>query len=319
MLYVVIALAALLCLIWAFGPREPVDLTPAFKAEQIGADVDAYFAAEEAKVPGITEGTEKRVIWHGERGAKTPLSLLYVHGFSATSEEIRPVPDRVAKALGANLVYTRLAGHGRDGDAMATATVGDWMFDAAEALEVARRVGDEVIVLSNSTGGTVTALSMLNPGATDRIKGLAFFSPNFAINNPASFLLTWPFARHWVPLIVGRERSFDPVSPAQDHFWTARYPMASVLPVAAAVKALKASDTSGLSVPALFRFSDADQIVRASAIREFADQYKGPVTLQVVEPGPGIDANAHVLAGDIVSPAMTDTTVKDLMNWIKGL
>ena len=72
--------------------------------------VDAYFQSQEIPTLNIREDSEKRVIWAGDVEAKTPLSVVYLHGFSASSQEIRPVPDDVASALGANLVYTRFQG-----------------------------------------------------------------------------------------------------------------------------------------------------------------------------------------------------------------
>ena len=132
--------------LWVFGPYERISVVPTFDPATIGEDIDGYLAETEAAFEDITPGTEKRVIWAGEAGANTPLAIVYVHGFSATSEEIRPVPDMLAEELGANLHYTRLTGHGRSGEAFATASVQAWMNDVAEALEIGRRIGEEVIV-----------------------------------------------------------------------------------------------------------------------------------------------------------------------------
>ena len=126
--------------------------------ENIGpGDLDAHFARVEAAFDDITPGCEKRVQWHGEAGHVTDIALLYVHGFSATSEEVRPVPDNVAAVLGANIVYTRLEGHGRGGEALGKATVEGWRADFKEALAAARLVGRKILIMSTSTGGTLTA------------------------------------------------------------------------------------------------------------------------------------------------------------------
>ena len=151
------------------GPREKVDLSAGFDASLLGDDIDDYFEREEAKFSDIVEGVQKRVVWAGDVGVKTPISVLYIHGFSASSEEIRPVPDKVAEALGANLVYTRLTGHGRSGAAMAQATASDWMRDTAEALAAARAVGESVVVIATSTGGTLVAAAALGSVAVVRV------------------------------------------------------------------------------------------------------------------------------------------------------
>ena len=318
-LYLCIAAIGGLCLIWAFGPREPVDLRPVFDPASIGDDPSAYLAEREMQFDDITPGVEKRIIWADGPGARTALSIVYVHGFSATSQEIRPVPDELARALGANLVYTRLTGHGRGSAAMAEATVADWMRDMAEALEIGRRVGERVVVLSTSTGGTLAALAAQDPEMSRDVAGMIFVSPNFAINSGAAPLLTLPAARYWLRYLAGKERCFEPRSPEQERFWTTCYPVEALLPMAAVVKAAYGADFSAVTIPALFRFSDADKVIKGDAVRAVADRWGGPVTLQPVMMGDGDDPYNHVIAGDILSPGATKDTVTDFVTWIKGL
>jgi len=140
LLGLLIAVAA----IWFFWPREPVDTEIAFDARILPDNLDVYLETAEARFDDITPGVEKRVVWAGAPGTQTDIALVYIHGYSATSEEIRPVPDMVAKALGANLYYARLKGHGRDGLAMTEASAGDWLEDTAEALAIGQRIGKEV-------------------------------------------------------------------------------------------------------------------------------------------------------------------------------
>ena len=171
------------------GPYEPADIGARYDASQMDADLDAHFARVEAKYGDITPGVEKRVVWAGAAGVKTPLSILYVHGFSATSEEIRPVPDMLAEALSANLIYTRLAGHGRSGDAMAEATVADWMRDVSEGILAAKRAGERVVILSTSTGGTLVTAAATDPDLMEDVAGLIFVSPNYGLNSPLAGLI----------------------------------------------------------------------------------------------------------------------------------
>jgi hypothetical protein len=86
------------------GPRMPADDFPAFDKTRLGADVDAYLSASESHFADIRPGAAKRVVWADPATkAKTAFAIVYLHGFSASAEEIRPLPDRVAAALGANL------------------------------------------------------------------------------------------------------------------------------------------------------------------------------------------------------------------------
>lgn len=313
------AVAALVALLWVVGPYEPAPLTPNLDTSQIGPNVDRYLAAREGEFDDITPGVEKRVVWADAPGNSTEWAVLYVHGFSATSEEIRPVPDKVAEGLNANLIFTRLRGHGRGGEAMAEASVQDWMNDLAEALTIARRVGDKVLVISTSTGGTLVAAAAQDPALMDGVMGSAFVSPNFAVNNPAAPLLTWPAAEFWLPLIAGANRSFEPLNEGQAKYWTTAYPSAAVFPMAAVVKAVAQLDHSKATVPALFVFSDDDQVVVPAATKAVAAAWGGPTETYQPTLTDADDPFAHVVAGAILSPNQTDPVAFEILNWAKGL
>ncbi len=282
-------------------------------------DLDAFLAAREAQFPDIVPGTEKRIHWAGERGHRTARSVVYLHGFSATSEEIRPVPDLVAEALGANLHFTRLAGHGRGKAAMAEPREEDWWTDTAEALAVGRAIGEEVIVIATSTGGTLAAMAATEPGMIAGVKGIVFVSPNFRLKHPAARLLTLPYAEVWGPWVAGREIGFRALSEDQARFWTSRYPTRAAVPMGRLVKKAWALDYSGVRTPALFVFAEADTVVSADATRQMARRWGGPATLHAVTPGPDDDPFAHILAGDIVSPGGTAPMVEAVLDWARTL
>lgn len=318
MRWVIRIIAALLlagATFWTFGPYEPLDLTARAPAATPGS-----FVAREAVFTDLRDGAAKQVVWAGAEGVKTPFSVLYLHGFSASAAEIRPVPDRLAADLGANLVFTRFAGHGRTGpDAMGQASATDWIIDVAEALDVARQTGDRVIVLATSTGATLAALALTQPDLAQGVAGVAMVSPNFAVNSPAAALLTFPAARAWVPLIVGPRRGFEPRTAEQAAHWTTDYPTTALLPMARAVQAARAADLGAIRVPLLVYFSDADQVVRAAATRAAAARWGGPVTLVAAPGGVGTDPSGHVMAGDILSPANTAGAVAALVEWARRL
>ncbi|MEC3862141.1 alpha/beta fold hydrolase [Mesobacterium sp. TK19101] len=312
-----IILLAGIAAMWAFAPREPVDLNARFDDGLLSGGVDTYLAGREARFADIRPGQEKQMIWANAPGMKTPISLVYIHGFSASSAEIRPVPDRLAAKLGANLFFTRLAGHGRTGDAMAGPTVNDWMQDVAEALAIGRATGDRVIVLSTSTGATLSALAAANPEMMQRVAGVAMISPNFKVKNPAAQILTWPGVRWWGPLVAGKTRGFEARTPEQLQSWTTSYPTVALLPMAQSVRAARQMDPAGATVPALFLFDPEDPVVDHTETLAVAANWGGPVTLLQVRVGDADDR--HVIAGDILSPGQTDATVARLAEWVAGL
>ncbi|MEP3393641.1 MAG: alpha/beta hydrolase [Litoreibacter sp.] len=285
----------------------------------LGDDLDAYLEAQEAPFDDITEGVEKRIIWAGEVGAKTPLAIVNIHGFSATSEEIRPVPDKLAEQLGANLFFTRITGHGRGSLAMAETVAGDWLEDTAEALAIGRRIGDEVLVISTSTGGTAIAIAASNPKLMKQVKGIVMVSPNFRVRSPFATLLEWPLARSWAALVAGAERSFDPENEGHAKYWTTLYPTTALIPMAALVKHARGVDYTQVTTPALFIFSDEDAVVSAETTRAISTKWGAPVQLAPRVMGEGDDPFNHVVAGDILSPGQTDETVVLIKDWAAGL
>jgi esterase/lipase len=258
-------------------------------------------------------------VWHGAPGERTPLSVVYLHGFSASPQELRPVPDRVAEALGANLHFARLTGHGRDGAAMAEARAGDWIEDTARALAIGRRIGERVVVIGTSTGGTLAKAAAHDRALAEGLAGIAFVAPNFAVNNPAAPLLTLPWARHWLPLVAGEERGFAPVNEAHAAHWTTRYPTVAVLPMAALVAHVQGLDPARAEVPALFLWSEHDRVVSPAEVARVAGEWGGPARLRPLAVGPGDDPASHVIAGEILSPGMTDEVTRLIVDWAAAL
>ncbi|BBU55489.1 hypothetical protein KU6B_17540 [Mameliella alba] len=74
-----------------------------FDAAQLDGGIEDWLAKSEAKVPNLRPGAQKQVIWAGAPEVQTDWALVYVHGFSAAPQEIRPVPDMVAQGLGQTL------------------------------------------------------------------------------------------------------------------------------------------------------------------------------------------------------------------------
>ncbi len=317
---VVLALIVVGGLVYWFGPREEVNLVPVFDDRRFGEGVQVYFESTESAFDDIVPGVEKRVIWQdGFKEQRTPYSVLYVHGFSASSEEIRPVPDRVAEALGANLVYTRLQGHGRDGEAMAEGTASGWMRDMAEGVAAARAVGDKVVILSTSTGGTLAAAAALNPDLSEDVVAMVFVSPNFGVNTAVAWMPSLPWARTWLPMVLGHERDGTSPDPEKNKYWSTVYPWEAVVPMSVLVDTVYGLDFSGASVPALFWFSDDDQVVRPERTHLVARSWGGPSEVTLVTMGPGDDPHSHVVAGRLMSPGQTDAAVTGILEWLKGL
>ncbi|SFS15013.1 alpha/beta hydrolase [Yoonia litorea] len=279
--------------------------------------LDAELAAAEAQVPNLRQGCEKRVIWAGARGQKTKFAVLFIHGFSASPEEIRPLPDKVANALGANLHFTRLTGHGQDGDAMATASPQAWLDDVSEALQIAHLIGEKVIVIGCSTGCTLATIALAR-GA--KVNAMVHVSPNFGLTHRlAQTILDLPASEKCSHLVVGRERSFNVLNEAHAAYWTVRYPTKAVHTMAATVREAMRADLGVIKTPALFCYNDADQVVSAKRTRKAIAKWGAATASYKFHQTPDDDQMGHIMAGDIFSPKQTDGAVAAILSWLEGL
>ena len=312
-----IAIAAL----WLFGPREPIDANVIFEAASLNDDLDGYLAKSEARFGDLTEGIQKRIIWAGANGAKTDLALVYLHGWGASSEEIRPVPDDVAAQFGANLYFTRLKGHGRPSNLMAMSepTMNDWVQDIAEAIAIGRRIGERAVLLTTSTGGTLAVAAANDPALRDGITGIVFVSPNFGPTEPMAALANWPLARYWLPILVGEWSEWEPHNALQGKYWTTRRQIVAGLPMMALIKYINGINLRDLDVPALFIYSEQDEVVSPALTAAAIDTWGGPKQVEKRIMTPEDSPNHHVIAGDIMSPNQTVETVQIISDWIAGL
>ncbi|MEP9398282.1 alpha/beta fold hydrolase [Mesorhizobium sp. KR2-14] len=314
---ILILLAALVAA-FALGPRVTVDTRITFDPSAIGDDPEAYLERTEGKLAGIRNGLEKEIVWANPLiHAKTPISIVYVHGFSASKAEVRPLPDEVADALDANLFYTRLTGHGQDGAAMGTATVNDWINDYAEAIAIGREIGEKVVVIATSTGAALAVHAAAEQGASDGVVAMALISPNFGVRAAGAEILTLPWGKQIAELVAGKERSFEPRNSQHEQFWTTRYPTSATLPMAALTKLASETPVENITIPALFIFSDLDGVTRQDLTRQIAARWGSYHELVPVETSG--DPDNHVIAGDVRSPSTTRFLAQRIEVWIKAV
>ena len=304
-----IALAVLLLLV-IVGPRPQVvvpPLAPIVRAVPTDvAAIPAYLAREEHAVAGIHDNTEKRIVF-ADSGAphRTHYAVVYLHGFSATRQETAPLSERVATALGANLFETRLTGHGLPGEAMGRATAGDWIADAVEAFTIGQRLGDSVIVIATSTGGTLAVWLAAQPDSVRRaLKAIVLISPNLAIKDPASRILTWPWMQTILPRVMP-DRHWSSNNAEQERYWTTTYPTAALFPLAALVRDVRNIDASTIKTPMLVFTNQGDNVVNEAATSEFL-RHVTNARVERVNVLPAAGEDRHVIVGRILSPSQVD-------------
>lgn len=277
-------------------------------------ELDAWLSEREEQVPGIRPGTEKQIVWAGEPGEKTPISIIYIHGFSATRGESAPVCDQVAKELGANLFYTRLTGHGRDGEAMGEATLEDWQADVREAWEIGRLIGDVTIVVGMSTGAPLAAWLATDIQVVEShgLSALVLISPNFAPADKAAKIILWAGGMLMARLVVGKYTGFEPQNELHAYYWTSSYRSKALRPMMQACRLGTRAPLEEVQAPTLFLYTENDEVVSIPALLEAYERF-GSEDKSVINV---TEAQDHNLAGDIISPETTRIVLDHILRFL---
>jgi esterase/lipase len=298
----------------------PAKLVNEAQPPEITGDLGAWLASqEEASTThaAMIPDTNKRIRWYQERkNSKTPYSLVYLHGFSATRQEIAPVGEWVADALGANLFETRLAGHGFQDHALQGVSAEDWLDDAAEALTIGAAIGERIILMGTSTGATL-AMAMAGHPSFSHVSTVIMLSPNFGPKDTSGEFLTSPGGPQLAYLVVGETRSWQPRNKLQAKYWSTSYPMDAVVEVMRLVDFVRSKLPLRLEQDLLVFYSPADSVVETDRIVEAFGEIDSPHKQLVVVPA-STDPSNHVIAGNIMSPTNTGPVAHDIIQFVRN-
>ena len=218
-LWGILIFLALLVVVWILGPRvqyDAVDLTRPARLDLAIEEIDGYLQAKEASIEYLKEDNEARVVWADSSHQKTPYSVVYLHGFSASQGEGDPIHRLIADSIGANLFLARLRDHGLGTkEAFRDVSPQDWIDDTKEALAIGRLIGEQVIVVSCSTGGT---LSLPLAPVEESLHSLILLSPNIEIADPNAAMITGPWGEQLIESMVGEYRMVD--SSQLSQYWS---------------------------------------------------------------------------------------------------
>ena len=299
------------------GPRATPDLTirrPTVPRNP--EELDAYLRTSEARFDDLTPGTEKTIVWHDSTSKqRTPLSVVYLHGFSASRQETAPLSDFVARALGANLFYTRLTGHGLPGAALGDASVNDWINDAIEALDVGHALGEEVVVIGTSTGATLATWVLSHTEFQTNVRANVMISPNFAPKDRSARVALWPWGRQIIRAAIGKLRKWEPRNAEQERYWTTVYPVEAIVTMMSLVDVVDETDLSKLRTPTLVLYAELDDVISVEKIKDRFVEI-GAERKDLIAVDTSSVSDSHVIAGDIVSPARTQSVADKIVDWL---
>ncbi|MFN3999074.1 alpha/beta hydrolase [Algoriphagus sp.] len=172
------ATAMVLVIVYMLGPKaKRQDLVIQFpEVPSRLSELSKYVRTREDTVIGLKSGNEAYIQWaDSSNKAKTPYSIVYIHGFGASPMEGDPVHRFLASHFGANLFVTRLPEHGiKRENGMEYMTAQKLADAAGEAYQIGKSLGDSVIVVGTSMGG---ALTLLLASQQPEIKAVVVYSP----------------------------------------------------------------------------------------------------------------------------------------------
>ena len=276
-------------------------------------DINGLLNSQEKIVRGLRPGTEKKVLWSQGNAVKSKTSIVFIHGFSASRVEIDPVVNLIAAELSANVYFTRLKGHGQDGQALAEATYEQLLDDTIESIEIGQLIGDDVILIGCSTGCSLIHIAL---GQYKNIKAAIYISPNFGPKPIKGQALRIPGAKFLVPLVFGKEHSFIAKNDEYATCWTTKYPTKALFTIKTTVLASHQVDHQAIKVPIMMWFSDEDKVVNAKWTRKIASMMGDNVTLHNPSLTDQDDPSHHGIIGDILSPSQTTIAVSKIINWL---
>lgn len=289
----------LLGALYLVGPRVE---TPELNESPVSVlsdlmSLERWITEKENALGNVRSGNASQIIFNDSVPKKTKFSVLYLHGFTASGREGEPVHRDIAKALGANLYIPRLYGHGlEETEPMLGFNNEDFWESGKEALAVAKQLGEKVIVLGTSHGGSLSLSLATDPD----IAALCLFGPNIAVYDPKAKLLSKPWGLQIARLVKGGNYHHMVTSNEEKkNYWTTKARLESLIHMQKFldVKMRKATFKK-VQAPVFLGYyykndSLQDQVVSVPAMLEMYDQLGTPQHLKQKKAFP--EAGDHVL------------------------
>ncbi len=193
-------------------------------------ELDNYITEKESDLP-VKIDNESKIIWENDSlKNQTDYCLLYLHGFSASGYEGFPTHQNFASHFHANAYIPRLASHGLGVLEPLLDMTPDRLYDSAkEALQIAHILGKQVVIMSTSTGGTLSL--KLAAEFPELVDGLLLLSPNIEINDNAAFLLTKPWGLKIAQEVFGGKYRYtnEDLGAEECEYWNCFYRLEAIV------------------------------------------------------------------------------------------
>jgi pimeloyl-ACP methyl ester carboxylesterase len=300
-------LMVIFCMAYLLGPRPDAPVfskaMPEISAE--GSSLERWLARREASFK-LRPDNEARIVWASDSLKQpTEYAIVYLHGFSASQEEGDPVHTTLARRFGANLYLSRLSMHGMDTTEQLLGLTADSYWESAkEALAIGKKLGQKVILVGTSTGGTQAL--QLAAAFPNEVYALMLLSPNIAINDPNAWLLNNPWGMQIARMVIGDKYIVaKDTRPIYRQYWSSPYRIEAAVELQEMLEqTMKASTFKKITQPLLLMYyykdkDHQDDVVRVDAMLDMFEQIQTPHSLKVKQPMP--EAGDHVIGSHLKS------------------
>ncbi|MCZ8344333.1 MAG: alpha/beta hydrolase [Leptospira sp.] len=154
---------------------------------------------------------------------KTPIAILYVHGFGASRKEGDEVTNKISEYFGANTYYVRLPGHGTNMEDHLNTDFTKYLQDVETSLIQVRSLGHKTVVIGTSMGGMIsTYLAAKHPELVDC---LILASPFYDFADPSAHLFRFHWGKSFINAVMGEIRisKKDPKDEAGKYWYMDQY------------------------------------------------------------------------------------------------
>jgi len=318
----------ILLIIYLSGPvpvASVIDPVPLTITDSIGGitRLDSIISIREKRAAHIRPDNNARIIWADSSSKKkTPYSIVYLHGFSASHAEGFPIHKNIAEHFGCNLYLSRLYAHGLNEDEpLLSLTTEKYIESAKEAIAIGKQLGDKVILFSTSTGST---LSLILAADDPDIAALIMYSPNIDLYDSKSFLLTKPWGLQLARIVVGDKYYRFEASPEAQKYWNTKYRIEALIVLKSMIdETMNEATFRKIHIPVFMGYyfkdeSHQDDVVSIPRMMEMFEQLETPKALKRKVNFP--DAGYHVIGSsywNTNTKPIEDSTVKFLEEIIK--
>lgn len=310
-----IIIPVVLFLFYMAGPNPS---TPTFAntlppVPKDASELELYISKKESSHK-LRPDNQARIIWANDSlKQKTRYAILYLHGFTASQAEGDPVHRQIAKKFGCNLYLSRLSEHGIDTTEQLVNLDAERLWASArEALAVATSLGDSVIIMGTSTGGT---LALMLASRFPEVYAQVLLSPNIEIFDENARLLNNPWGLQIARFVTGSNYVFsNDTRPVYKQYWNYGYRLEAVVQLQEMLEQeMKPELFKKITQPTLmlYYFKDdvhQDSVVKVNAMLKMFDHLSTPSARKKAVALP--KAGNHVL-GSYIKSADVEAVVRE--------